>query len=571
MSPFRRKSGLPVLPIYALALSVSTGCADRFLGDDDQRDPNPPSLVVTAPERGLQSESQSLRVTGRVSDVEGGPVAVSVNDVGAKVSNSGEFQVDLNLAAGMTLLQVIAEDESGNQTRDTRAVLAGQLAPIDRPVREAMVAHLGGETFAALASITGAVAESTDLAAAVTNPIFTKGGSCLGIAIDVDRIAKSAVDVELIPVGGGLRIRVDVFDLEVEMTGDYNFSCAGDDFGIDIDADRFSIEGTVGLDLAGEVIEIAVDVPTASFANFNLRFGAVPTQVSDLFESQIGDVVADKIAEQIEKMVPPLASSFLADLTGSAFSLPILGQELEVRVTPRAIDFDTQGGTVALDTDVRIAGVTGPGYVYTPAPMPSAVALRAAGQGFRIGVADDAVNQIFASLHASGILAKSFRFEDGTGPGALLGENIDRLDLRLLLPPVFRADLEGGAVEVVIGDMLIDLVDETDAAERLVTRVAVSGRLQLAARIDGGRVRFQTTAPELWVDIAREGVEGGNPLAHDQIEALASAATANVAAVVDDFLAGVPIPVFSSTTVTEAAFEPELGYVLIGGSLGPDL
>jgi hypothetical protein len=266
-------------------------------------------------------------------------------------------------------------------------------------------------------------------------------------------------------------------------------------------------------------------------------------------------------------MVPSMAASFLADLTGSSLQVEVLGKMMTISVTPTLAQFDTNGGVIAMDTDIRVMDAEG-GYVFTPRPMPSAGALGAAGQGFRIALADDAVNQVLASLHASGALEFSMPLGDG-GAGSALGALADRLDIHMPLPPMVRADVSDGKVDVVVGDLIAEIVDESDSGDSVVTKVAISGRLELSPGIVGGRLVMQTSAPELWVDVLTDGVTGTNPLAYDQVEVLASAAIKNMAGLVDGFLANIPIPVFGGTAVGDTRFEPEDGYVIIGGSLSP--
>lgn len=562
----------PTRLLVAGALLAAAGCSDRSLDDDAERDPNPPHLVVTTPDRGLLSDTQSIRVSGEVSDVEGGPVEVHVNGIGAKVDASGHFEVQLNLPAGMSLVQTIAEDESGNKTLDTRSVLAGQLSPLDRPVREAMAVHLGPETFASLASITSGFVDGTDLGSAAQgfNPIVDRGGSCLGVALDVDSIAKSGVEASFTPTGGGIHVSLAVTDLAVGMTASYDVACVGSSAGVDLAADRFVLEGTLTLALDGDRIDVGLVDTSASFEGFSLDVGIIPSSVVEFFVNDIDQKVADLIAGQVEDMVPSLASSFLSDFAAATYELPVRDQTLQIHVTPKLLDLDPAGATVALDSDIRISGAEGPGYVYTPAPMPSPTEMRKAGQGFRVAVADDAVNQVLASVHASGLLDLSLPLGEGDG-GSVLGAIADRLDVHLMLPPALRADVDSGAVQVLIGDMIIDVVNETSGGDQVVTKLAVSGRLDLGAHVDGGRVRLETTAPEVFVDVLEDGVIGPNPLDYDQVEALASSAATNIAALVDDFLAEVPIPVFGGTGVSKAEFEAKQGYAIIGGELGPEV
>ena len=562
---------LPCASVLVASLATA-GCADRALEDDPVRDPNPPVLTVIAPERGHTAQTQSVRVYGQVSDVEGGPVGVAINGVAVQVAADGSFDTTINLPAGLTLIQSVATDESGNETTDTRAVLAGELAPIDRPVREAMAAHLGTETFNALGDLTAGFVQRTDLGAIAgsVNPVVDKGGSCLGVKVNVDDIRKSGTEVQLSPMGGGVQVTLSVTDLEVDMTADYEFSCFGNDAGVYLDADRFTITGMMNIDLteAGD-FDISLVGTSARFEGFSLDVGVIPSSVVEFFVDDIDQKIADMIAGQVEDMVPSMASGFLANLTGSSLELEVLGRTMTVAVTPTLADFTTAGGLIALDTDIRVLDATG-GYVFTPRPMPSPGALSAAGQGFRLAFADDAINQVLTSLHAAGALELSMPLGEGDPAGSILGSLADRLDVHMPLPPMVRADLDSGKIDVVIGDLIAEIVDETESGEGVVTKVAISARIELSVAVSGGRIVMQTAAPEVWVDVLTDGVTGTNPLNYDQVEVLASAAVKNLAGMTDNFLKEIPIPVFSGTSVTETSFEPMDGYVIIGGSLTAD-
>lgn len=560
-----------LLPALAAVSLLAASCSDRSLSDDPVRDPNPPVLQVTAPERAHTAETQSVRVAGQVSDVEDEDPQVSVNGVAVQVAADGSFETTINLPAGLTLVQTIATDVSGNETIDTRAVMAGELAPLDRPVREAMAAHIGPATFDALAGITASFVDSTDLGqvAGAVNPVVDKGGSCLGVEVDVDSINKGATDIQLTPVGGGVQVTMSVTDLDVDMTASYKFSCLGSSAGVDLDASKFTITGMMTIDLTqGGDLDINLVNTAASFEGFSLDVGIIPSSVVEFFVDDIDQIIADIIAGQVQDMVPSMASSFLADLTGASFQVQVLGKTMTVSVDPTLAQFDTNGGLVALDTDIRVMDAEG-GYVFTPQPMPSPGQLAAGGDGFRVALADDAINQVLASLHAAGALELSLALGEDGASGSALGAIADRLDIHMPLPPMVRADLADGVVNVVIGDLIAEVVDESSSGDRVVTKVAISGRLELSPGISGGRLVMKTAAPELWVDVLSDGVSGGNPLNYDQVEILASAAIKNMAGLVDNFLGEIPIPVFGGASVGETRFEPANGYVVIGGSLSP--
>ncbi len=543
----------------AFIMASSLPACDRSLEDDAPRDPDPPELVVLSPDRGFISAEQTVTVRGRVRDDISGVETVKVNDVEATVSIDGSFEATVMLPPGVTLLQTVAIDVAGNKVIDTRAAMTGQLAPIDQPVREAMAAYLSDETFALMATITANIVNDMDLGllAQAANPVFKNGG-CLGATIDIDTINKSAVEFSLVPVGGGLAATFSLIDLDVDMDADFKVACIGGSSGLYLNADKFTLTGMLSIKIENGEMVIDMVNTSGTFEGFSLDVGVIPSSVVEFFVNDIDDKIAETIAEQVDVLVPQMAGEFLDKLTGDAFELEVSDKTLSVSVTPTIAEFSPMGGTIALDSDIRIKDAFGPGYIFTPSPMPTISALQGAGQAFRFAMADDAINQILASMHASGMLELGFDVGGTGGKGF-----VDRIDVHMLLPPVFRADLEGGSVEIVVGDMLVDFIKN----DLVITRAAISGRLQLHVAIMEGRLALQTSAPELWVDLVDDGVSGTNPLSHPEVEALASIGIARMASILDGILAGLPIPTFAGTSFGDTTFEPSAGYMVIGGVL----
>ena len=66
-----------------------------------------------------------MAVGGRASDAGSGIASIRVNGVTAALEADGDFHLELPLASGVSLVEVVARDRAGNQTRDVRAVLSG--------------------------------------------------------------------------------------------------------------------------------------------------------------------------------------------------------------------------------------------------------------------------------------------------------------------------------------------------------------------------------------------------------------------------------------------------------------
>ena len=554
---------------FYTSLLLAASCTSQALGDDEERDANPPSVRIVAPERGTVLVAEEVWVSGYASD-DVGVDRIEVNGVVANLQVDGYFEALVPAPTGLTLLQTVVADAAGNRATDTRSVMSGDLRVSDARVDDALVARLNEQTFSALGTMTGNIMETTDYAAiaAPLNPVIEMGGSCLGAQFDLLDVAMSEAVVDLVPIDGGLAVSIEVFDLDVDLFARFAVACIDGSSTVGITADRLLITGRVPITLSGDEILVDIVDVESTIDGLDLDVGILPDAIVDLanglIESQVESILVDTLEQDVATMVEDFLAGFAT--TGQAFM--IFGEEVVVTAAPTRLDFTTEGGTIVLDSHVDVTGSVGVGYVASPRPLPSSVVLDATGQGLRLGLADDMVNQALSAFWSSGALNLSFDLGSEDGNSSTLGDLVDAVQINMLLPPYARAEVVGESVQVTLGDMLVDIIDKSDRGEEVITRLAVSATIELGLESGAnGELRLVTSTPSVWVDVIDQGIEGANILADEQIEALASAATGRVAAILDDLVGALPIPVFGGVSIVDITLETATGYLLLGGTL----
>jgi len=94
-------------------------------------DTTPPTLSISTPSNGLQTNNSLLNISGTTSDASG-IKSLTINGNAVTVNAGGSFSFDLPLTKGVNSIITIATDTLNNQTTDTRSVtLVAATSPID--------------------------------------------------------------------------------------------------------------------------------------------------------------------------------------------------------------------------------------------------------------------------------------------------------------------------------------------------------------------------------------------------------------------------------------------------------
>jgi hypothetical protein len=541
--------------VVAVSSLTFAACAT---GPEDGGDA-PPVLEIAAPERGAQTPSPTITVTGRATDDTAG-LRVTVNGVAASVAADGTFTATLDVA-GLDIIETRAIDDAGHDVRDVRAVLAGPLASTGGMVPDAIGARIGADGFLAMSrGIAGAVASADFTAAAqAANPVYQNTG-CLGATVNVTDVDVGGVELDLVPTAGAIDTDVRLLDVVVRMHVSYEVACIGGSATLTISADRTRIHGGLGLSISGDALASSLSGVSVGFTGFDVDVGGLPGAVVDLFNGILDDRVAAALAGVIRSRVPALANGALADLTGRAYSVNLLDRPVEIQVRPSQIQIDADGAFVALDSLVQVTGGEGE-YLATPGPVTRGVFGEHKGLG--VAVADDTVNQLFAGLWAAGALDQALAADGPVPVTALLDDETATVELIASLPPT--ASTTDDILHLAVGDLI--LVGR-DAAGVELQRFAVSFSTTIAAASSPeGTIQLALGPPNVWAQVLFQSDRVDRPMDDAELEDLVSVVWDLFAPMANRALDGLPMPSIGGVTVRDASVMPNGGFVVVRAAL----
>ncbi|MBT8493497.1 MAG: hypothetical protein KJO07_10605, partial [Deltaproteobacteria bacterium] len=470
-----------------LVLAAAFGCSDRILDDDRAVDTDAPTIIIEKPERGTILPDSQVEVQGRVEDNDSEVTGLEINGNQVTLRPDGSFETLIQVGDGITLIRTVATDVDGNEGTDTRSVMAGNLVPQDTPAFDGAAGRMGRETFENVNLTTENLLESPDEIAKMAekfNPIVDAGGNCLGVQLELESVTMDDADVNILPVEGGIAFDIVLQDIEVRMPSDFAVACIDGSATVVATADQATLTGriNIGLDRGALVVEL-VDVDS-TFLDIDVDVGFLKSEIIEAFlwdlEGLAGKAVENIIHSQVNKFI----DNFLTDFVKNEWSVIVSDTELVFGATPTMVEFNDNGGFIAVDTKVV---ATSPqtdllGYVSTPSDAP-ALEMRDY-PGFRAIIADDFVNQAFAAFWSTGALEKAVAFDSEVADKeSFLGNAIDRVEITALLPPYVDAR-DQNALSITLGDILVDIINETPTGDDIVTRLALSGQVTLSVDID---------------------------------------------------------------------------------------
>ena len=550
-----------VAPAF-LALAACTGTITDGRGGD-KSDITPPVVEVTSPPRGTVTEDRSVVLAGRVTD-DKSPITLKVNGQAVEVNPDGSFSTTIEVGDGITLFDTIATDGNGNEANDARAVLSGSLVPQETPVAEGVVANLSGEAMNGLGSLVSNLANNTDFTSLATalNPVVDAGSGCNEAQVYVESVSHSGVEVGVAPVAGGIQATVSIRSLVVRGYVEFEAICIGGSASWTISADAYDVGGVILPTLSSGTIAIALGGVTSDFRGFNLDVNNIPGFIEGIFEDDVRDKLAQILRDKVNEMVPSLSTAFLAEFLADAWEVSLLGQTVSLSVTPTAMSWTEQGGTISLDTSATIAGVEGM-YLSSPRPRPSDADM--ASTGIRIGLADDVLNQLLAAIWGSGALEDTMVPGDADALGAAFGGDVASATMTLMLPPVANFDTTTGSARITLGDMMVTALDPSGAT---LAAFVVSADIDLAVETSSdGRIKLVTRTPRILAQVLEQAPTLLVPLDKLKVAAIAELAIKTLSLKADDLLENLPVPGLADASITSPSFQPAMGYMLLGGQI----
>lgn len=551
----------PALVVISLAAACTGTITDGRGGASN--DTTPPVVEVTSPPRGTVTEDRSITVAGTVTDTQSA-VALKINGENVPVNPDGSFSKTLEVADGITLLDTVATDAGGNEANDARAVLSGTLVPQDTPVAEGVVANLSGEAMNGLGALVSSIANNTDFTALATslNPVVDTGGGCNSAKVYVSSVSHGGVEVGVDPVAGGVQAAVALRSLQVRGSVSFRALCFGGSASWTISADSYDLGGVITPSLASGTINIGLAGVSSDFRGFNLDVNNIPGFIEDIFEDDVRDKLADILRDKVNELVPSLATAFLAEFLAGAWDVSFLGQTVSLGVTPSAMSWTDQGGTIVLDTSATIAGVEGM-YLSSPRPRPSEADM--ASTGLRIGLADDVLNQLLSAIWAAGAFEDAMVPGDADALGAAFGGDVASATMTLMLPPVANFDTTTGTARITIGDMMVTALDPGGAT---LAAFVVSADIDLAVETSSdGRVKVVTRTPKIIAQVLEQAPTLLVPLDREKVAAIAELAIKTISLKADSLLENLPVPGLADASIMSPTFQPAMGYMLMGGQI----
>jgi Glucodextranase, domain B len=542
---------------------VSVAACDQPYADAPAVDPEAPVVRIASPARGSYlGDVTSVVVTGTVTD-ESDLRVLTVNGVAVALDRDGGFTVTLPVSpTGTTLISAEAIDVDGNLGRETHAISAGPRVALSTHITDAVTLAISDTAFAALGNTAAIIVANSDLGAWIApfNPVISKGApdgpDCLYGTVAVGALEVASAAIELVPTVGGLALSADLDGVTVPMHLNYAAFCANGSRNVAMTASRVHIAGRFTLGIKDGRFDVKLVQPQVRFDGFALDLGGLPGEVVKLLD--LNRSLGPVLALVVEKFAVPILADALAGIDGTA-STDVLGRTVDIMVAPAEISLSPVDAVVRLDTHFHVHGdEAGPGFVFVANQRPT----MDASQGFQLAVAAAAADQLLASFWAARGLSLSIDLATGDYDG--LGRLYDRVETDGLLPMSLRTSQGDGdgAIELVIPDLLIAFKN----GDLVATEIAINGVLPIRVQQGGdGALRLSTGTPRVFVDILREGVDGSNPLASSQFEALTSFALSRLSGVAASLVGAIPLPSGSGPRVEKVEVSGRGGYLVVDG------
>lgn len=551
-----------------LTLVAAAGCTETPVGERGGRDWTPPELDVRAPARGsiAPAGGATVEVRGRASDASSGIAKLTVNDKPITLDANGEFRTDVALIPGITLITTKALDWEGNERAETRAVLSGNLVPLETTVPDGVVVRLDRELLRVSAEVAAKQVDGIDLetAAKNRNPLVNSGIKCLSARVEVLSLSKGRASFSLVPVEGGLDLDAQIPDLAATVHVKYDVACSTGEGDIVLSAKRFRLAGRLGLTLGSDgkpVLDLSE--LTVALEDFEWGGNILPEKVRNLLEQPLADGVAAFLGDQLKQRLPEL----VADRLGGKDHVIEIGEEqLVMSMRPSLMRVDANGILLALDTRIYVVGAPGSVYPASRAPRPD---LDRAPRAVAVGISDDALNQALSSLWGAGVLDRSQSVP--TEKFQRYGIVFNHLDVVSRLPPVAEALPGGGGLRITLGDIEAQFeMRHPDRVPTFVGRLALSVRGTFFAEVVDNHLTLGHAQPAITVDVLPEKSQVDHSFNQESLRALADWLTEDMVNVLDDAVSDVPLPALEGMQVVNgevSSGDSAGGYLVVRGDV----
>lgn len=544
--------------LIASGISLLTAAAACTDAPDVLKDP--PVLEVTSPKRStIQDGAGLVQVTGMVTpnELSAEPIEkVLVNGVQATLSADGTFTAMIEANEGATLIHTTARDAAGKIAEDTRAIHAGELRAVGSNVENAITAAMSTTAFAKLSAAAGPMIENLDMGAmlAPMQPMVhmgdENGPDCLYARMWVNDVNMSNADISIVPTNAGLAFRAQIDGLDIPARAAYAAACVDGSNTLAIKAQRVVVTGTLVVTPSGTAgFKTTLADEEVTITGLDIQASGLPGDIIDLLRL---DTAAGYIISKAAPMaMEPMMNQALGGLSGPQ-SMEVLGKTITMEVDPTAIDINSDGALITLDTKVMIAGAeTSPGYIFTANGLPT----MSPGTGMQIGLADDLANQMMAQVTALNVLNLGMPAHGGT---------FDNTNIAMSLPPMISADPTDGKMKVILGDMIATFTDHGTPVARAAINAAID--LKVVPANNGYGVAIQLGEPTAYTTVL-DDIANATRLTNEDLGIATSACLTAQIDSISKLLVGIPMPAVAGVQMRNVSIGSDDGYVILAGEI----
>ena len=531
------------IAILLFSAAVIPACSSA--GTDE-----PPTLEVLTPERGTQSDSSTVRVTGRANASK-----VTVNGTEAILQKDGTFEATLDVADGITLIETHAI-RGDIDLRDVRAVMAGSLSPTDGSISGPIAARVGADGFMKVGGALAATAQALDWQALALgmNPVYDSSG-CNSAVINIQELSVGTIGIGLTPKSGAVGAGVTIDDVYVKMKINFRAVCIGGSTTAVVRSSRAHINGDLAL--AASNGKLAATLPSSSVQldGFSLDVSGVPGAIESLVKGEARKAAEKALNNVIKQQVPAKAGDALGGLLAQPINTNLMGHATAFTITPSSVVIDDNGLVAAVDGKVLVSGGEGGMFVSSPMPLDT----MAWGDGdIGLALADDVVNQLLSGLWATGAITPTVQLE---GPlavlSAVLDSNTTALKLDMKLPPMVRAN--NGVIELAVGDLMLSARDSNDVE---LQSFALSLTTTLAATPGAsGNIAVTLGEPTIKAQVIKQSAT--EDTTGEQLEGIVDGAWGLVGNMLGDTIGAMPMPAVAGIQIGAPALKGEQGFLVV--------
>jgi hypothetical protein len=468
------------------------------------------TLELSSPAAGAWMDAGRTTARGTVTNVE------SVTVAGAEARlHGGEFDADVDLARGITVVEATATDARGDTLFVRHGVLAGDFASPDGDIEDALSLRVNRGGLDRIAELAAGMVGDLDLGAslAALNPVYSDsygvwGWDAVTIAADVTSVSFGDPELDIEPDDGQLVLTATLPDLYVSI---YAYGEAvGIDFDTDvsIEASEAVITAVIEVEADDGAIAVSLEDATVELRDFAYDTSALPGDVEDyLLVDTVRGTLEEKLVAEIEARVPPLLDETLAGLDPS-FSFEVMGMAVDLGFAFADVEVDDDGLAISLDLDVGIppaAGKQYAGYLYAgDATADVDTAADVAGV-----VSDNLLNRVLFEAWRAGVLDVTMSTTDGSLEAAylaMLKAEEGTITVSAALPPVVvEAD---GSLQAQMAEVLVTIdTPGGELGEHIV--VALAAAVDLDVGVADGVLSLEMGEPAITM-IVRESDWGAN-------------------------------------------------------------